>query len=95
MATEYEKDLEKQLAERVEELGGWAIKILPFLVAGLPDRLCLFPEGLAVFVEVKETGKEPSKIQKFIHRRLAKIGFKVWIVDSTKDIDNLIKTYRR
>lgn len=91
---ETEKDLEKKLAAEVERLGGWAIKLLPFLVSGLPDRLCLFPKGRVAFVEVKGTGETPTKIQKFIHRRLEKIGFKVWIVDSSAVINELINTFR-
>ena len=90
---EYEKDLEKKLTEEVSANNGWTIKLLSYLVTGLPDRLCLFPQGIAVFCEVKTTGIEPTKIQKLVHRKLDRIGFKVWIIDSTEKINLLIDTY--
>lgn len=87
---EKEKYLEKKLKRRVSEVGGWSIKLLPFMVAGLPDQLCLFPGGRAAFVEVKETGKKPTKLQASIHRKIAKLGFQVWVADSSEIIEQII-----
>lgn len=88
-----EKELEKHLAKEVERVGGWSIKLLPFLVGGLPDRLCLFQGGKLAFVEVKTKGEKPTRLQTLIHRRLAKLDFIVWVVDSEEDINRLIKKY--
>ncbi len=88
---EKEKFLEKKLKSEVSKAGGWSIKLLPFLVAGLPDQMCLFPGGRAVFAEVKETGKKPTKLQSSIHRKIAKLGFQVWVVDSSDLINELIE----
>lgn len=92
---ESEKALERKLKQVVEkELGGWCLKFLPFQVAGLPDRLCLLPEGRLFFAEVKTTKKEPSKIQKLIHRRLRRLGFKVEIIDQSQQIETLLTYYK-
>lgn len=90
---ESEKVLEKKLAKRMDLIGGWAVKLWPMEYAGLPDRLCLFPEGPAVFAEVKTTGKKPTKIQLAVHRKLRGIGFDVWVLDSSEKIEKMIQSY--
>jgi hypothetical protein len=88
---ESEKNLERKLVAEVKTLKGWAIKLLPFQVTGLPDRLCLLPGGKAYFVEMKSEGKKPTLMQTIIHKRLAELGFKVWVLDTTEKINNFIK----
>ena len=44
-------------------VNGWCLKLPAIHNAGLPDRLCLFPGGEVVFVELKAFGKKPRKIQ--------------------------------
>lgn len=87
---ESEKALERKLCAEVKKVGGWAIKLLPGLIKGLPDRMVLLPGGRVVFVEVKTTGLKPTKMQTLIHERLRALGFKVWVVDSSEKINNLI-----
>jgi len=87
---ESEKVLERNLCARVKELDGWSIKLLSSLIKGLPDRLCLLPGGRAYFVEVKTTGKKPTKIQQVIHRRLEALGFPVTVIDSTQTLNDFI-----
>jgi len=91
MLKESEKNLERKLVAEVKALKGWAIKLLPFQVTGLPDRLCLLPRGKAYFVEMKSEGQKPNTIQRVIHKRLEALGFKVWILDTTEKINNFIK----
>jgi hypothetical protein len=88
---ESEKKLERKLVAEVKALKGWAIKLLPFQVTGLPDRLCLLPRGKAYFVEMKSEGEKPTTIQRVIHKRLEALGFKVWVLDTTEKINNFIK----
>jgi len=88
---ESEKNLERKLVAEVKALKGWAIKLLPFQVTGLPDRLCLLPEGKAYFVEMKSEGEKPTPIQRVIHKRLEALGFKVWVIDTSEKINNFIK----
>lgn len=90
MIIEKEKYLEKKLAARMLKIGGWSIKLLPTFVSGIPDRLCLFPNGKVRFVEVKETNKKPSPIQRVIHKKLLKVGFPVLVLDCSEQIETLI-----
>ncbi len=90
-----EKAVEKKLSAEVKKVGGWSIKLIPDLVAGLPDRLCLFPGGRVVFVEVKSTGRKPSRIQKFIHAKLRGMGFRVEVIDRNEQINNILDGFNR
>lgn len=86
---ESEKVLERKLAREVEKAGGWSLKMLSTHLTGLPDRVCLMPGGKTFFVEVKTTGEKPTKIQLHQHRKLKRLGFEVYVVDNSQDINEL------
>jgi hypothetical protein len=86
---ESEKLLERKLAKKIEALGGWCIKIVPLHITGLPDRLCLLPGGRLFFAEIKTTGEKPRKIQLKVIERIRRLGFKVYIIDSSGGIDEV------
>lgn len=87
---ESEKLLERKLRQKVDQLGGWSIKLLATHITGLPDRLCLFPGGKVVFVEVKTTGQKIKKIQGKVHDRLRSMGFRVEVIDTSEGIEKVI-----
>lgn len=89
---ESEKVLERKLREEIEQRGGMCIKLLSTHQFGLPDRMCLLPNGRLFFAEIKTTGKKPTKIQLFIHNRLRALGFLVFVVDCTEMIKNALKS---
>lgn len=93
-----EKVFEREMSKFVEESGGMAVKLLSQFIKGLPDRMYLLHGGVVVFVEFKSTGKRPTKIQEYIHKRIRALGFPVLVVDSVETheeaknlIDHLIK----
>lgn len=88
-----ENSIEKRLVTEVERVGGWCLKLPAIHNAGLPDRLCLFPGGEVVFVELKAFGKKPRKIQLFIHNKLRGLGFRVEVVDTPEQIETIINEY--
>lgn len=91
---ESEKTLERLLKNYVEgKLKGMCLKLLSAHITGLPDRLCLFPGGKILFVELKTTNKKPQKIQLFIHNKLRSLGFRVEVVDTSEQIRKIIKEY--
>lgn len=87
---ESEKVIERKLVEYVKKEGGLCIKLLTSQYIGLPDRLCLFPNGKLVFVELKSTGQKPRKIQLFVHNKLRSLGFRVEVIDSVIDINKVV-----
>jgi hypothetical protein len=88
-----EKSLDKRLREQVKKLGGWSVKLQFTFVKGMPDRLLLFPGGRVAFAEVKTPGEKPSAAQRVIIKKLIKLGFDVYVVDSPEVINQIIREY--
>ncbi|MDE5977976.1 MAG: VRR-NUC domain-containing protein [Turicibacter sp.] len=68
------------------------IKLLSDYITGLPDRLCLFPGQRLVFIELKTTGQKPRRIQLYIHKKLRDLGFRVEVVDNSKQLTEIIES---
>ena len=85
-----EKSLERKLGQEVARMGGIALKFVSPGMAGVPDRLLLFPEGKIAFVEVKAPGKRPTPLQRLRHERFRDLGFRVFVVDSVDQIGELL-----
>ena len=66
------------------------IKLLCNHILGLPDRMCLFPGSKIAFVELKTTGEKPKKIQLYMHDKLRKLGFRVFVIDNVQEVKNFI-----
>ena len=86
-----EKTIEQYLVEEVEKIGGIPYKFKSPQRRSVPDRLCIFDKKITVFVEVKATGKIPTKAQRREMKRLKdKEQWVLWI-DSKAGVDILIK----
>lgn len=90
---ESEKRLELKLGIKIKELGGWSIKLLPYIIRGLPDRLCLLPGGRVFFAEIKTTGEKPNKNQNLIIAKLRSLGFPVYVIDNSEYLNEIIETW--
>ncbi len=86
-----EKTVENYLKNKVKAVGGIALKINSASMAGLPDRMVLFPEGKIFFVELKAPGKKPRPLQLSAHRILQSLGFKVYVIDSLDGVQKFLK----
>ena len=85
-----EQRIEHQLVRQVSKLGGLALKFVSPGMAGVPDRLLLFPGGKAVFVETKAPGKKPRPLQMHRHEQLRALGFRVYVIDEMKQIREVL-----
>jgi len=85
-----EKDIEKQLVNETKRMRGLALKFTSPGFVGVPDRLVLLPGGKLAFVEVKREGEKPRPIQISRHKLLRKLGFKVYVLDSKKQIKEIL-----
>ena len=85
-----EQRIERQLVQQVSKLGGLALKFVSPGMAGVPDRLLLFPGGKAVFVETKAPGKKPRPLQVHRHEQLRALGFRVFVIDEMKQIREVL-----
>lgn len=86
-----EQRIEHQLVRQVSKLGGLALKFVSPGMAGVPDRLLLFPGGKAVFVETKAPGKKPRSLQVHRHEQLRALGFKVYVIDKIEQITSILE----
>lgn len=86
---ERERDVERKLKCEVEKMGGVCWKFISS-VSGVPDRLCLFPSGEIVFVELKRHGAKPRPLQIRQIDIIRKLGFRVEVIDSEQGIQELI-----
>ena len=59
-------------------------------LAGVPDRLLLFPGGRIAFCEVKAPGEKPRPLQQHRIAQLQALGFKVYVLDSEERIGEII-----
>ena len=89
-----EKYLERTFSDKLNKTGKCeVIKLLSTFVKGLPDRVVLCQGGYVGFAEIKTTGKKPTKIQLYIHSRLEKLGYKVFVVYDVETRDAAIEYF--
>lgn len=86
-----ENEIEKALVNKVKIHGGLCLKFTSPSMTGIPDRIILLPKGKIGFVETKRPGGEPRPIQKKRIRQFKNLGFKVYVLDSKDNIDEIIK----
>lgn len=87
---ESEKVLEARLVREIEARGGMALKYTSQYHRGIPDRICLLPGGLCVFVELKSTGKKQTKLQEHAKKQLHGLGFITDVIDSTEKLERFL-----
>ena len=85
-----ERDIERYLVKRVKDLGGVAYKFTSPSRRGVPDRLCVFPDGISVFIECKAPKKTATVLQAHEIERLRNLGQQVFVVDSKESIDEIV-----
>ena len=86
-----EKVIEHALVMATRSKGGIAPKFISPGFAGMPDRLVLLPGGRMGFVELKAPGRKPRPLQLARHRLLRRLGFKVYVIDDTRQIAMVLK----
>ena len=85
-----EKQIEQKLTLMVKAAGGIAPKLVSPGYAGMPDRLVLLPNGVIAFAELKAPGMKPRALQVARHEMLRRLGFKVYVIDGTEQIGEML-----
>ena len=81
-----ESALENKLKIHVESLNGKCWKWVSPGLRGVPDRVCFFPNGKIIFVEMKASGKTSNPMQLKRHKELRNLGFDVRVIDLEEQI---------
>lgn len=84
-----EKDIENYLKNKIKKLGGVAYKFVSPGTIGVPDRICVLPLSIILFVELKAPDKKPRKSQQVQIRKLQALGQTVLTINSKEQIDKL------
>lgn len=92
---ESEKTLEARLVREIEARGGMALKYTSQYHRGIPDRICLLPCAMLTFVELKSTGKKPTKLQEHAMQKLRGLNFDCIVVDSTEALEKYLEDVDR
>ena len=89
----YEKTLEKQICNKVKDLGGRAFKWVCPGVSGVPDRICILPGGRIIFIELKRPRVKNglSSRQGKIISVLEKLGCRVRRINCKEDFDKTLE----
>jgi hypothetical protein len=82
-----EAEIEHKFCKEASHRGCVALKFTPVGWSGAPDRIVLFPNGIARFVEFKVLGAEPRPLQKLRLAQLRDMGFDCFVIDSLRDVD--------
>jgi hypothetical protein len=86
-----ENSIEKHLREGVESAGGLCEKFRIVGRRGPPDRLITWPGGAMELVETKAPGKKPRRSQIRDHARRAKLGVRVYVLDTIEKVDRYLR----
>ena len=85
-----ERDVEKAFVKAGKECGGICPKFTSPGTAGRPDRMVLLPGGCVAFAELKRKGEKPRPIQVRRHEELRRLGFRVYVIDDTDAIGEVL-----
>ncbi len=82
-----ESSFERFVLRLVKSCGGLALKWVSPGCTGVPDRVCFFPGGRVVFIELKRPGRVGglSPRQQKMIARLRGLGAEVWVLRSADE----------
>ena len=85
-----EKIIEHKFLMEVKKIGGLALKFVSPGFDGVPDRIVLLSGGKIGFVEVKAPVGKLRPLQLARQNLLRQLGFKVYILDGTDQIGEIV-----
>jgi hypothetical protein len=85
-----ESQVEKYLNEQVKSIGGITRKWSSPNRVGVPDRICFFPGGVVVFVEVKTDRGRLSVRQERELKELCSFGASCYVVKGARGVNDFI-----
>lgn len=85
-----ESKIQSQIVKHLKKEGYFVLKIIMSNVPGVMDLLIL-KEGRYIWIEVKQPGKEPTKLQEYRKKEIIEHGGVVICVHSLKELKLLVR----
>ena len=89
-----EKAIEQYLTDSIKKLGGICLKYSNPGMVGFPDRVCLLPDGVTLWVELKSKGQQLRTMQRIRISQMLHLGHTVTVCKSKEDIDRMLEPYK-
>lgn len=89
-----EKEVEQNLRLKIKSIGGLALKFVSPGFTGVMDRIILLPNGIVLFVETKQPGKNLRKRQEYVKKQFEELGMTVYKIDTKEKVKDLCNIYR-
>jgi hypothetical protein len=90
-----ESKVDETVAREAERRGWWALKMTRLKLAGMPDWFVLCSGGRLLIIECKAPDGVRSKVQEFVHGRLERIGFTVYLPHSPEDVRAIFQEWTK
>ena len=89
----YESAFENHVVNKIRSVGGRAFKWVCPGMTGAPDRICVFPGGRIIFMELKRPGLKDGRSvrQKKVCRLLRNLGCDVRRIDNKSEFREMMK----
>lgn len=89
----YESGFENYVVNKIRSVGGRAFKWVCPGMTGAPDRICIFPGGRIIFIELKRPGLKDgrSERQKKVCRLLRSLGGDVRRIGEKDEFRKLVQ----
>lgn len=89
----YESGFENYITTKIRKAGGRAFKWVCSGMTGAPDRICVFPAGRIIFIELKRPGLKDgrSERQKKVCRLLRSLGCDVRRIGEKEEFVEMMK----
>jgi hypothetical protein len=85
-----ERKVELYLSQKIQALGGRAYKWISPGRRGVPDRICVLPKSLVIFVETKAPGGTTSELQNKELEYLKYLGHLAFVIETPYQVDMLV-----
>ena len=81
-----ESVLKRKATKRLESWGWLVVHYIQTSLNGWPDTQ-IMRNGVSVYIEWKDLGKNPRELQLFRHKQIREAGAQVFVIDKIEDIE--------
>ena len=88
-----ESAIQQKVMQKCMQRGILCVKVDSSSSRGLPDLLCILPNGTVLFVELKTKTGKLSRLQEHMISKIEKNKGNVFVVRSVEQFEDLVASY--